>query len=1329
MNLHAAGTLHAKKDKLDLQHNEKLSENWRKIAIFLGDDAFASRLMIGSLNSNTSFYHGNSRTNLFNRVKKKKNEEVNIQDFLQVFQGSGIGVKEGAWDKVLAFMNETPPTEAVNGFEIHELENMYLEYLSEYNIDVASHITRFSEELLKRAPAYEIIKKKETRVYPRDSVHELFSIFVNSKRNWIEAIRGIVQPIRADIFKRKNSFHGSLIDKSQDEYLSPFLLSLLSMLIDGEINTEGKCSQAALTVAGLVTFNARSLKRNRQQNIVHRHHNKERETSTSIYAGLKIYSMVRSRTLVQHFFHLGICISYDRILCITKSVYEQLQSSYKKHGMFIPRILRKGCFVVLVKDNIDKNATANLVSDHFHGTGISLLQHAEYSDQGVYIDASEFFDSSHQSTRLAPLPAEYTTPSKVYTSSQVYYAPLCSYNYEDLSNFSDYDRAKLEEYKWLNQYALYDPTSKPWAQYHIEVKQIEPPLSEDINSLLPLLRDKVNTLDMQVHTMRLNKKTVKVLNPNQTPVDVSDCPVYALTKEAQYRFASEFSNYFPMFGGLHIEQCLLVTHGQLITGSGLKEVLESCSLATIGAGAVVDVNQIKRARYCLQVTLCSLYRKLVDAAKNDDANLDPWQWLKEKSSTNSMCYYLSLVMNLQIEILMFVRSIREGDFSLYVQCLRKLLKWFFALDHIHYARWLTVHVFDLISLPITYPDVHEELLKGFFCFAKTKRPFSRMAFDQVHEQNNKIIKGLGGATNLLNSKNDSALIRWETCGPEIARIVSEFESSMKSQDSSESSRLKHHEDNAQFRANFNKDVGTVYAAIPGNPFELESLSAINNSKQFPPAISVQLRELLDKSEESVIQFINDRLVMQKVPISEKISKNNFSLINTQNDGKESRANFGVPFMNKLRSAIEHRPFKAEEFFKGEIYGVPPCFSVDCTDEMYHGKKSSILERLPSSLPPSVTTTSSKAIIIEASPLFRKLSNVTAQNFDELGAIYYHHICCLAKGFERVDVVFDRYFSCSLKAQTRSGRGAAGTRISSITDNTPFPKDFLDFLANAENKNDLGLFVASKLLSLHREVGDVNVRLNVTHNENVLPVPDHRGESSFQIQSTAEEADQKVVRHTLHCMKTNCEYIEIQSIDSDVLILLLANVAAELCNEDTDSTVYFKLVTANPTWYNVRGLIDILGVDVSKALPFFYALTGCDSVESFNGKGKCSFFDAWMKSDQKDALTKTFINISDMPLSIDAEMPLVEKLVKQVYFGTIRNFETSSLNALRKLQFLSNPSNDFKKIAPSSDALYMHTLRAAHTSGYQWVECRKNVSMPDPSLWGYEWNTICLFLGG
>ena len=64
---------------------------------------------------------------------------------------------------------------------------------------------------------------------------------------------------------------------------------------------------------------------------------------------------------------------------------------------------------------------------------------------------------------------------------------------------------------------------------------------------------------------------------------------------------------------------------------------------------------------------------------------------------------------------------------------------------------------------------------------------------------------VGGATSLLNTQDESALIRWETCGPEVARIVSDFEDSLYDQDAS-SSAAKHHEDNEKFRQKFSRDV-------------------------------------------------------------------------------------------------------------------------------------------------------------------------------------------------------------------------------------------------------------------------------------------------------------------------------------------------------------------------------------------------------------------------------------------------------------------------------------------------------------------------------------------
>ena len=77
--------------------------------------------------------------------------------------------------------------------------------------------------------------------------------------DWIQFLRAIIQPLRNDIFARKISFWGSLINKKQDETISPFLLTLTSMLIDGQVDLQQHCSQAALTTAELISFHGITL--------------------------------------------------------------------------------------------------------------------------------------------------------------------------------------------------------------------------------------------------------------------------------------------------------------------------------------------------------------------------------------------------------------------------------------------------------------------------------------------------------------------------------------------------------------------------------------------------------------------------------------------------------------------------------------------------------------------------------------------------------------------------------------------------------------------------------------------------------------------------------------------------------------------------------------------------------------------------------------------------------------------------------------------------------------------------------------------------------------
>ena len=165
-----------------------------------------------------------------------------------------------------------------------------------------------------------------------------------------------------------------------------------------------------------------------------------------------------------------------------------------------------------------------------------------------------------------------------------------------------------------------------------------------------------------------------------------------------------------------------------------------------------------------------------------------------------MCFFWKMVFDFQVNYLMFIRSECEGDFQLYILVLRNVIKWYFICDKFNYSWWWSVHLFDLMTVETMFPDIYENF-KGFFTFQKWKNQFSQMALDQVHEQNNRTIKSCGGAIDLVNKVEESALIRWETCGPQVAWIINKFEESMKLviPEEDDSNLHLHHEYSATYR--------------------------------------------------------------------------------------------------------------------------------------------------------------------------------------------------------------------------------------------------------------------------------------------------------------------------------------------------------------------------------------------------------------------------------------------------------------------------------------------------------------------------------------------------
>ena len=55
-----------------------------------------------------------------------------------------------------------------------------------------------------------------------------------------------------------------------------------------------------------------------------------------------------------------------------------------------------------------------------------------------------------------------------------------------------------------------------------------------------------------------------------------------------------------------------------------------------------------------------------------------------------------------------ILSLRLGDFELFIGCLEKLCPVFFALDHTHNTRWISVFVNELKLLNVKHSKLFEE---------------------------------------------------------------------------------------------------------------------------------------------------------------------------------------------------------------------------------------------------------------------------------------------------------------------------------------------------------------------------------------------------------------------------------------------------------------------------------------------------------------------------------------------------------------------------------------------------------------------------------------------
>ncbi|PFX17994.1 hypothetical protein AWC38_SpisGene17659 [Stylophora pistillata] len=274
---------------------------------------------------------------------------------------------------------------------------------------------------------------------------------------------------------------------------------------------------------------------------------------------------------------------------------------------------------------------------------------------------------------------------------------------------------------------------------------------------------------MIAHNMCMIKAAVHHVNPSQTPVIALDQPLFALAKQIKWPLPElSEAQFVIMLGGLHIEMASLKMVGQWLSGSGWAEVMCNTGVATQGvAESFLSASHVTRTRRAHQVTATSLHVLMSKAysvyqaklRENEQENLlSKEEWKDALSKKSPQFHYWSKVLNLELICLRLVRALRE---------------------------------------------VHE-----------TTKLFSSIALDRCHEQVNAVVKGEGGTVGL--TKNPAALSIWTVAGPEISRMVQEFEGG----NSWTEENVTHHEQKPAVQNAFSKDVLNTVSSYEelGNPF-------------------------------------------------------------------------------------------------------------------------------------------------------------------------------------------------------------------------------------------------------------------------------------------------------------------------------------------------------------------------------------------------------------------------------------------------------------------------------------------------------------------------------
>lgn len=185
-------------------------------------------------------------------------------------------------------------------------------------------------------------------------------------------------------------------------------------------------------------------------------------------------------------------------------------------------------------------------------------------------------------------------------------------------------------------------------------------------------------------------------------------------------------------------------------------------------------------------------------------------------------------------------------------------------------------------------------------------------------------------------EDSSQLLKWMVSGPEIARIINDFEQELTFENPNFLNMNKHHEQTKSMQQRFVNHVLNLRDVFEreGNPFQEESqdLIALDTRDISNPKAIKNLNDAEKIGKEQFDLFVADRIKSNKKSIFDVISRNKLFVFNQPSQrsiaGKDELTTLkkSCHLFSQLYIACQVRNGDLDEFFRHENAAFPPSLS-------------------------------------------------------------------------------------------------------------------------------------------------------------------------------------------------------------------------------------------------------------------------------------------------------------------------------------------------------------------------------------------------------------------